>query len=199
MEANIEPTSSPRAFQDALGAGLPLEAILASMLVHFWTSGTPKNRALAVARCYFCRKWHDAPGAPKSSPKGSQNRGQKPPWRLQDGFKTRLKKGFDFGSHLKHLFVDFRGPRAERQNGFQNRFKNGLGFKARSFHPRKPSRSPFRFWSLRELMFEASAASSAAWPEARSPRSAWLTNGGRRCWRSHSQSADHRLRWNERA
>ena len=25
---------------------------------------------------------------------------------------------------------------AERQNGFQNRFKNGLGFKARSFHPR---------------------------------------------------------------
>ena len=56
-----------------------------------------------------------------------------------------------------------------------------------------------RFWSLRELIFEASAASSAAWPEARSPRSAWLTNGGRRCWRSHSQSADHRLRWNERA
>ena len=32
---------------------------------------------------------------------------------------------------------------AERQNGFQNRFKNGLGFKARSFHPRKPSRSSF--------------------------------------------------------
>ena len=56
MEPQIEPKSSPRAFQDALGAGLPLEAILASMLVHFWTSGTPKNRALAVARCYFCRK-----------------------------------------------------------------------------------------------------------------------------------------------
>ena len=56
MEAKIEATSSPRAFQDALGAGLPLEAILASMLVHFWTSGTPKNHALAVARCYFCRK-----------------------------------------------------------------------------------------------------------------------------------------------
>ena len=31
------------------------------------------------------------------------------------------------------------GGGAERQNGFQNRFKNGLGFKARSFHPRKPS------------------------------------------------------------
>ena len=47
-----------------------------------------------------------------------------------------------------------------------------------------------RFWSLRELIFEASAASSAAWPEARSPRSAWLTNGGRRCWRSHNQLLD---------
>ena len=44
-----------------------------------------------------------------------------------------------------------------------------------------------RFWSLRKLIFEASAASSAAWPEARSPPSAWLPNGGRRCWRSHSQ------------
>ena len=33
------------------------------------------------------------------------------------------------------------------------------------------------FWSLRELIFEASAASSAAWPEARSPRSAWLIKG----------------------
>ena len=56
MEATIEPQSSPRAFQDALGAGLPLEAILPSIVVHVWTSGTPKNRALAVARCYFCRK-----------------------------------------------------------------------------------------------------------------------------------------------
>ena len=27
MEANIEPKWKPRAFQDALGAGLPLEAI----------------------------------------------------------------------------------------------------------------------------------------------------------------------------
>ena len=35
------------------------------------------------------------------------------------------------------------GGRAERQNGLQNRFKNGLGFKAPSFHPRKLSRSPF--------------------------------------------------------
>ena len=35
------------------------------------------------------------------------------------------------------------GEGAERQNGFQNRFKNCFGFKARSFHPRKPSRNPF--------------------------------------------------------
>ena len=56
MEAKLKSKSCLGAFQDALGAGLPLEAILASMLVHFWTSGTPKNRALAVARCYFCRK-----------------------------------------------------------------------------------------------------------------------------------------------
>ena len=54
--AKIEPTSCLGAFQDALGAGLPLEAIVASMLVHVLTSGTPKNHALAVARCYFCRK-----------------------------------------------------------------------------------------------------------------------------------------------
>ena len=55
-EIKIVTTSCLGAFQDALGAGLPLEAILASILVHFWISGTPKNRALAVARCYFCRK-----------------------------------------------------------------------------------------------------------------------------------------------
>ena len=55
-EVKIVLKSSLGAFQDALGAGLPLEAILASIFVYFWTSGTPKNRALAVARCYFCRK-----------------------------------------------------------------------------------------------------------------------------------------------
>ena len=60
-------------------------------------------------RAQFWLKSLIAPGGPKSSPKGSQNRGQKPPWRLQDGFKTRLKKGFDFGSHFKALFVDFGG------------------------------------------------------------------------------------------
>ena len=111
----------------------------------FGSPRNPKNHAPATMRAQFWLKSLIAPGAPKSSPKGSQNRGQKPPWRLQDGFKTRLKKGFDVGFHFQALFVAFGGPRggAERQNGFQNRFKNGLGFKARSFHPRKPSRSPF--------------------------------------------------------
>ena len=60
------------------------------------------------------------------------------------------------------------GGGAERQNGFQNRFKK-LGFSTPGsrpgahFDPLGP-----RCWSLRELIFEASAASSAAWPEARS-------------------------------
>ena len=64
----IVPKSCLGAFQDALGAGLPLEAILASILVHVWTSGTPKSRALAVARCYFRLKTPTAPGGPKSTP-----------------------------------------------------------------------------------------------------------------------------------
>ena len=68
MEAKIVPKSRPRAFEDAPGAGLPLEAILASMLVHFGTSGTPKNHALAVARCYFLLKSPTTPGGPKSTP-----------------------------------------------------------------------------------------------------------------------------------
>ena len=36
---------------------------------HFGTLRTPKNHALAVARCYFLAKWHNAPGNPKWSPK----------------------------------------------------------------------------------------------------------------------------------
>ena len=81
---------------------------------------------------------------------------------------------------LKLCLSIFEAPGgAERQNGFQNSLKNGLGIKAPSstpgahFDPLVP-----RCWSLRKLIFEASAASSAAWPEARSPRSAWQTNGG---------------------
>ena len=40
-EVNIELKSSLGAFQDALGAGLPLEAILASILVHVWALWNP--------------------------------------------------------------------------------------------------------------------------------------------------------------
>ena len=50
-----------------------------------------------------------------------------------------------------------------------------------------------RFWSLRELIFEASfAPSQRPKKQARSPNKRWvqtarLVQGGRRCWRSHSQ------------
>ena len=91
------------------------------------------------------------------------------------------------------MILEAPGGGAERQNGFQNRFKKtALALKLGLSTPGSPPGAHVdplgpRFWSLRELIFEASAASSAAWPEERSPRSAWLTNGGRRCWRSHSQ------------
>ena len=58
----------------------------------------------------------------------------------------RVSKKASIWEHIFKLFfliLEAPGGGAERQNGFQNRFKNGLGFKARSFHPRKPSRSPF--------------------------------------------------------
>ena len=71
-------------------------------------------------RAQFWLKSLIAPGAPKSSPKGSQNRGQKPPWRLQDGFKTRLKKGFDFGSHFQALFLIFFLPHGGVENASEN-------------------------------------------------------------------------------
>ena len=110
------------------------------------------------------------------------------------------------GSLFKCLLVDFGGPRGGGRSvkmASKIASKTALALKLGLSTPGSPPGAHFdplgpRFWSLRELIFEASAASSAAWPEARSPRSAWLTNGGRRCWRSHSQSADHRLRWNER-
>ena len=111
MEANIEPKSSPRAFQDPLGARLPAEAVFRGLLNVFGGTRNPENRAPATVRVQFLLKSLIAPGAPKSSPKGSQNRGPKPPWRLQDGFKTRPKKGFDVGYHFKALVVDFGGPR----------------------------------------------------------------------------------------
>ena len=168
----------------------------------FGSPRNPKNHAPATMRAQFWQKSLIAPGALKSSPKGSQNRGQKPPWRPQDCFKTRPKKGFDVGSHFKALFDDFGGPRGRSvKMASQIASKTALALKLGLSTPGSPPGAHFgplgpRFWSLRELIFEASAASSAAWPEARSPPSAWLTNGGRRCWRSHRQYNLIRIFWN---
>ena len=132
---------------------------------------------------------------------GLQNQAQKAPkieaTSLPGGFKKASKRVSKKASILDPMLniclTILEAPGGgERQNGFQNRFKNGLALKLCLSTPGSPPGAHFdplgpRFWSLRELIFEASAASSAAWPEARSPRSAWLTNGGRRCWRSHSQ------------
>ena len=81
---------------------------------------------------------------------GLQNQAQKAPKieakSLPGGFKMASKRVSKKASMLdpilKLLLPILEAPEgggAERQNGFQNRFKNGLGFKA----PRKPSRSPF--------------------------------------------------------
>ena len=114
----------------------------------FGSPRNPKNHAPATMRAQFWLKSLIAPGAPKSSPKGSQNRSQKPPWRLQDGFKTRPKKGFDFGSNFKALFVDFGGPRGA---GASNWLPKSLQICAKPIKkvawrslstPREPSRLP---------------------------------------------------------
>ena len=66
---------------------------------------------------------------------GLQNQAQKAPKieaksRFKKASERVSKKGFGFGSHFKALFDDFGGPRGgwRSVNGFQNRFKNGLGF-----------------------------------------------------------------------
>ena len=135
---------------------------------------------------------------PKSRPKASLEASR---W-LQNASQKRLR----FWIPFKSSFCRFWRPQGGRSVKMASKIasKTALALKLGLSTPGSPPGAHFdplgpRFWSLRELIFEASAASSAAWPEARSPRSAWLTNGGRRCWRSHSQSADHRLRWNERA
>ena len=55
----------------------------------------------------------------------------------------RVPKKASMLDPILNIFLSILEAPGESQNGFQNRFKNGLGFKARSFHPRKPSRSPF--------------------------------------------------------
>ena len=113
MEANIELKSSPRAFQDALGAGLPLEAILASILVNFWTSGTPKNRALAVARCYFLLKSPTAPGGPKSTPIWSKIEARRLRGGVEMGSEAVSKRGAISVPIVNLIFMIFQVPKGE--------------------------------------------------------------------------------------
>ena len=78
---------------------------------------------------------------------GLQNQAQKAPKieakSLPGGFKKASKRVSKKASMLDPILklflstLEAPGGGAERQNAFQNRFKNGLGFKARSFHPRK--------------------------------------------------------------
>ena len=102
------------------------------------------------------------------SPKASQNGAQKPSRRLPEGFKTSLKKGFDFSVNFKAFLVDFGGPRGGPR-GFKKASKNdsktALASKLAFSTPRSPPGAHFGalgppFWSLRELIFEASAPSS---------------------------------------
>ena len=163
MEANIEPTSSPRGFQDALGARLPAKAVFGGSFNVLGGPRNPKNHAPATVRAQFRLKSLTAPGAPKSSPTASQNRAQNPPWRLQDGFKTRLKKRFDFSTGFQPLFVDLGGPRGGgRRVKMASRIASKTAFapKLRFSSPGSPPGLHFdplgpRFWTLRELIFEA--------------------------------------------
>ena len=149
MEAARRPKSSQHRAQEPsktlLAPGCRPKPFSAASWSVFGSPRNPKNHAPASMRAQCCLKSLIAPGAPKSSPKGSQNRGQKPPWRLQDGFKTRPQKASMLDPMLKLCLsiLEAPGRGGEHQNGFHNRFKNGLGFKALSFHPRKRSRSPF--------------------------------------------------------
>ena len=134
----------------------------------FGGSRNLKNHAPAIARAHFLLKSQFAAGAPKSSPKASQNGAQKPSWRLPEGFKTSLKKGFDFSVNFKAFLVDFGDPRGGPR-GFKKASKNdsktALASKLAFSTPRSPPGAHFGalgppFWSLRELIFEASAPSS---------------------------------------
>ena len=173
----------------------------------FGGSRNLKNHAPAIARAHFLLKSQFAAGAPKSSPKASQNGAQKPSRRLPEGFKTSLKKGFDFSVNFKAFLVDFGGPRGGPR-GFKKASKNdsktALASKLAFSTPRSPPGAHFGalgppFWSLRELIFEASAPSSGGTfagfqkPQRLEHASFWNllrpragherpgTHGGRRC------------------
>ena len=124
---------------------------------------------------------------PKSRPKASLEASR---W-LQNASQKRLRFWIPCASSFGRFWRPQGGGRSVKMAS-KIASKTALALNLGLSTPGSPPGAHFdplgpRFWSLRELIFEASAASSAAWPEARSPRSAWLTNGGRRCWRSHSQ------------
>ena len=141
----------------------------------FGSPRNPKNHAPATMRTHFWLKSLIAHGAPKSSPKGSQHRGQKPPWRLQDGFKTRLKKRFRFWIPFSSSFCRFWRPRGGRSVKMASKIasKTALALKLGLSTPPGAHFDPLgpRFWSLRELIFEASCSpSQRPINQARSPK-----------------------------
>ena len=105
MEAKIEPKLSPRAFQDALGAGLPLEAILASIFDQFLHS---PNHKKSCSRCstvpFFTKMTCRARGSkidPKITPKIEAK-------RRQMASEAVSKKGVMLGSFLDWIFWIFQ-------------------------------------------------------------------------------------------
>ena len=148
MEANIEPKSSPSpkshprpSWSQAAGRS-PFRRHLGAFLE---APGTLKIMLPLQCGLTFSLKSLIAPGL--------QNQAQKAPKieakSLPGGFKKaskRVSKKASMLDPILKLFLSILeapgGRGAERQNGFQNRFTNGLGFKARSFHPRKPILTP---------------------------------------------------------
>ena len=174
----LRPRWSPKSSQDRaqepsktlLERGCRPKPFAEAFLDVFGASRNPKNHAPATVRAQFLLKSLSPAGGPKSSPKASQNGAQKPPWRLQEGFKMRFKKSFDFRINFKALLANFGGPRGGVKMASTIASKTSkLGLST----PGSPPGAHFdplgpRFWSLRELIFEASAASSAPSPEVRS-------------------------------
>ena len=129
---------------------------------------------------------------PKRLPKSRPNASLEASRLLQNASQKRLRFWIPFSSSFLTILEAPGGGGRSVKMASKIASKTALALELGLSTPGSPPGAHFdplgpRFWSLRELIFEASAASSPAWPEARSPRSAWLTNGGRRCWRSHSQ------------
>ena len=119
---------------------------------------------------------------------GLQNQAQKAPKieakSLPGGFKMASKRVSKKASVLDPILklflsiLEAPGGGASVKMASKIASKTALALKLGLSTPPGAHFDPLgpRFWSLRELIFEASAASSAAWPEARSPPSAELAN-----------------------